>query len=124
MTNTNICHPLHMSNINKPFSTNHLCNKYTCYNVYIYIQARNAYIQNAGKEINTQVRLPKYLHNQSQRHHHKCLIYSTCNKLLSIIIKVIKSEYIHVSKMKNKSNTNNNFASFWMTPGMGHFGEG
>jgi hypothetical protein len=80
--------------------------------MYTYIQARNAYIQNTWKEINIQARLPDHLHNPTQRHHYKRLICSTCNKRLSIIIKVIESDYSRVNKRKNKSNTNNMFASF------------
>jgi hypothetical protein len=61
--------------------------------VCIYIQARNAYVQNIGKEINTQARVLDHLHNPTQRHHHRCLICNTCNKPLSIIIKVIELNY-------------------------------
>ena len=115
MPNNNICHTLYMSNINKPPMQRQIY-MLSC----IYIQVRNAYIHNTGKKIDTQPRLPDHLLNPTVWHHHKRLICSTYNEPLSIIIKVIESDYSHVNRRKNKNNTNSMFASFWVSTMLSH----
>jgi hypothetical protein len=70
------------------------------------IQVRNAYIQNIGKEINTQARLPDHLLNPIEQHYLERLICSIYNEPLSIIIKVIDLDYSRVNRRKNRNNTN------------------